>query len=312
MVVEMLANLGTPLGRFAAGEVYEVEMCYGVPWIDAGYAVESDKPVPHVSRLLARLDDGAGRPCLFMPFLGEFGHLIMSHVRMVHFHRASLKIVCCRPGEEVLFPSAGGFVTDWPDPLTDIDRVGTDREPRAWPALAHKAAGLHHVPAGNLTLEQEMHAIEPATRIPFRPKLRGLRADVVIGVRNRTFAPEKNWRHWQVVADALTAAGLTFAVVGARDTSADLIGQRCHSGDYDTDAAIELLQHCRLYVGTDSGATHLASTVGASMLVFRENVTRMRDFIPRMMKVNPGRIERVEGWDDPAGVAGRVVRKAGE
>jgi hypothetical protein len=309
MYVKMKQTLHTATGAYLYKRIYEVDDVIGEEWDRKKVAARSTEPPPHIAELLARLEDGAGESCLFLPFVGEFGHEILTHIRIVHFHRAAAKVVCCRPGSEILYPSASAHVTDWKDPIPDERRAGTIREGEIfWPEIVNRFPSLHQVPAGGLTYQQEMYAIEPDARIPFRPKRRGLRVDVVFGVRRRAFAPEKNWQHWQKVADAIARAGYSFAVIGARETSDDLRGQRCHSGDLDTDAAIELLQNCRLYVGSDSGNSHLASTVGASMLIFREPRNGMRDFVPRMKLVNPDRIEfDAEGWDNPESVIVRTL-----
>jgi hypothetical protein len=261
--------------------------------------------------MLAKLDDGAGRKCLFLPFIGEFGHLIMTHIRQVHFHRAGRKIVCCRPGEEVLFPSADAFDTDWHDPIDDSVRCGTanDHLP-VWNYIERRYPYHRRIVAGRLTPEQELYAIQPKLRIPFRPTLRGLQADVVLGIRHRRFCPERNWKHWQFIVDRITAAGFTFAVIGAKPTSLELEGQVCHSGDFDTDAAIELMQKAALYVGTDTGVSHLASTVGVPMLVFRETASQSRNLLPRMAEVNPGNVETIDdGWVNPSRVADRIIER---
>lgn len=259
--------------------------------------------------LLSRLDEGAGHPCLFLPFVGEFGHLIMSHMRMVHFHKASRKVVCCRPGEEVLFPSADEFVTDWRDPIDDKDRIATIRHIQVnWPLLIARYPDYARPPIGRLRASEELFAIHPEQIIPLSPKRRGLRADVILGVRHREAFPERNWRHWQYVASAIEDAGYTFAIVGSHATSQRLVGEECHSGDYDTDAAIELMQNCRLFVGTDSGSSHLAATAQAPMLIFREHATGSRNLVPRMQEVNRQLIQYLpDGWCDPDGVIDAIV-----
>jgi hypothetical protein len=275
----------------------------------------SDESSPGIRDLLARLDDGAGRPCLFEPPVGtEFGHEVITCVRMIHFHRGSEKIVCCRPGHEVLYPLASACITDWTDLIPDAIRTGTSRRismemvPQ-WPAIRARYPQHHIVSCRGLTLEQELYVICPKIAIPFRPKKRGLRADVLFGVRKRDLAAHRNWLHWTRLAQAASAAGLSFAVGGAKETSFDLAGQLAHSGDYDTDAAIELLQNCRLFVGTDSGASHLAAAVGAPMLIIGRNESEeFWNFTRLMMQVNPNPIEVVrEAWNDPARIAGRMI-----
>jgi hypothetical protein len=160
-----------------------------------------------------------------------------------------------------------------------------------------------------LSPTQELHAIEAGRVIPFRPQLRGLHADVLLGVRHRQFAPEKNWQHWPEVARAVTQAGYTFAVVGHKTTSFDLPGQQFHTGDYDTDAAIELMKNCRLYVGTDSGNTHLAATVNCPILAWRIPDARHRDLFPRMREVATDLETVPDGWTNPPAVISAMLKR---
>jgi hypothetical protein len=314
MFVKMISNQSVAGDVYRRGVIYDLVDVIGASWIRAGVAVRSLTPPPFIEQMMAKLDDGASKPCLFLPFVGEFGHEIMTHIRLVHFHRASEKVVCCRAGSEVLYPSAIEHVTDWRDPVPDKLRIATMRHNSYdWSAIQHLYPGHHVVKAGGLTPSQELVAIEPDKAIPFQPKRRGLRADVIFGVRRRKFAPERNWEHWESLAAAATCAGLTFAVMGDRPTSFDLSGQTVHTGDLDTDAAIELLQTCKLYVGTDSGGSHLASTVGAKMLLFREMNGGSRDLTSRMSQVNPGRIEVVPGgWNRPNAVASQMLMSVGK
>jgi ADP-heptose:LPS heptosyltransferase len=135
---------------------------------------------------------------------------------------------------------------------------------------------------------------------------------VVIGLRYRALFAERNWTHWQTVADALVARGISFACIGARPTTLDLAGQACHSADYDTDATIELVQNARLYLGTDTGISHLVSTIGADMLLFRETASGSRDLTPRMRAVNRGRTDVIEhGWDNPGAVIDAALFRLG-
>lgn len=269
------------------GVVCEVSDFMGWHYVRNGWATQEPEP-PTVS-IEDRLNAGAGETCLFLPFIGEFGHLIMSHMRIVHFNRAYRKIVCCRPGQEILFPLADEFVTDWVDPLIDKRKIGTrHRLELDWSHITARFPDAVPLEASPMTREQELQGVRLSERIPLRPKLRGLRADVVIGPRKREFAPDKNWKHWPIVAEAIHRSGYTLAVIGDRATSFDLPHQVCHTGDLDTDAAVELLQNCRLYLGTDSGASHLAAAVGAKMLVTRTDGSFNRDLRPRMAEANPG------------------------
>jgi hypothetical protein len=305
MFIEMLDTVGAPALCYERGESYEVSDAHGASWIRSGVAKRTTQPPRIIADLLARLDIAAGRRALFLPFVGEFGHLILTHIRLVHFSRAAHKIVCCRPGEQVLYPSAAEFVTDWTDPVPDDQRIATNRSQAFdWHELEQRFPDAVAVTAGNLSPSQELHCINAGQPIPFRPRRRGLRADIILGVRHRKLFAERNWPHWQLVADAIHQVGLTFATMGHRDTSFDLQHQQYHTGDLDTDAAIESLQNCRLYIGTDSGGSHLAATAGAPMLVFRTDAGGSRDMFQQMEDRNPGRVTvlPMSAWNRPAEV----------
>ena len=303
MFIEMLTTLATPQQCHSQGETYEVTDAMGVHWIRCGAARRTSQPPTIIAELLARLDIAAGGKALFLPFVGEFGHQVLTHLRIVHFNRAAHKIVCCRPGEQSLYPSADQFVTDWVDPVPDDRRIATCRsETFDWRHIEARYPDAVPVAAGKLSPTQELHCINAGQPIRFRPRRRGLSPDVVLGVRFRHLFPERNWQHWQSVADALTGAGYTFAVMGADVTSFHLQGEQFHTGDYDTDAAIESLQNCRLYIGTDSGGSHLAATVGAKMLVFRTDAGGSRDMTEQMRERNPGRViaAPASAWEQPS------------
>ena len=56
------------------------------------------------------------------PFLGEFGIMVVDHLRWVESIEANEKIVCCEAGTECLYPSATGFFTDYTNPIPDSNR----------------------------------------------------------------------------------------------------------------------------------------------------------------------------------------------
>jgi FkbM family methyltransferase len=310
MFIKMKRTIGTPGQPYLFRHLYDVQHEMGHEWIEKGIAEPTDTPPPHIQQVLDRLDVGAGEKCLFLPFIGEFGHEIMSHIRMVHFHKASEKIVCCRPGNEVLYPSADGFFTDWTNPIPDSLIAGTGRSnPPDWADIIAQFPGYRPIGAGNLTTTQELFEVCPGQRIPFAPPRTGLQADVLFGVRNRKFCPEKNWPHWKEVAAAVEAAGYTWAVIGDPMTSHAMEGHEPKSGQ----DAVELMQNCRLYVGSDTGSAHLAAAVGCEMIVFREEASGNRDLRPRMVQANPGKVEILNGvWDKPQTIIEAVLdRRAG-
>ena len=87
-----------------------------------------------------------------------------------------------------------------------------------------------------------------------------------------------------------------------RATSYPLPNATCMSGDYgDVDAAVELLQSCRLFIGTDSGAAHLASLVNACPMIVQQCPSGSRNFIDRMAATTDHPVTMIgrEHWNQP-------------
>ena len=270
----------------------------------------------HAARL--RSDPTVKR--LFLPFLGEFGHKIMHHIRLVHFSAGSEKIICCKRGEECLYPSATEFFYDWDDPVADENRAGTDK-PREWPQIREKFVGHKAVNSAGLPLAEERLCYNPDQRIPFKIKTRGLRFDVALGLRNRKLLNEKNWPHAAKLVKWIKDSGLSCAIIGTRENSPNINGMS-YSGDYgDIDAAIEIIGNAKLFFGQDSGAAHLAATVGAKMIVLDmpehgdpdDNARGCNQpFFDRMRLVNQDhRMIRISNkrWHDPAFVFAAIQRE---
>jgi hypothetical protein len=312
MWIKAIQAIDTPQGRLMPGDVGEVYDPLGVYMKMRGRATHAQEPKNLSELLHLRLTNGAGEACVFSPYLGEFGHAIMWHMRLVDFHGATRKVVCTRRGWEVLYPTADAFDYDWVDPVEDQQRAGTDRMLREWPAIERRHPGHRLIQSGNTSLSVETITLCPGRQIKLAPKLRGIRADVCIGTRARKMDVTKNWSHWQRVAAALQARGLTVAVIGTRDNSYPIPGA-IMSGDYgDVDAAVDLLQNCRLYLGTDSGSSHLASICGPQMLVLPVQVSKR--YLPRMQEANPSRVEFFPDacWDNPELAIQLAVERAGE
>jgi hypothetical protein len=255
-------------------------------------------------RLLNRMNAGA-QTAVFMPFLGEYGMMLMFWIRIVHFFRARRKVVCCRRGDELYFPSASEFIYDWPDTLPDADRCGM-----AWARGRNK--GLSQFRDQLRAVHSPCEVVDPPPRPPFAPfasmvfalaprQRRGLLCDVVLGARRRGWQPDRNWPHWDTLAGRLVAAGYSVGLIGKRDTSFDVPAARLRAweeGD-DADANVELLQSCRLYVGTDTGTSHLAAFVSVPSLIFRYD-----DGFPcwqhMQATTRAGFTFVPDGWNDPS------------
>jgi len=76
------------------------------------------------STVLSSIFTPSEKTTVFLPNYGEFGPVIDKLVKIVHFHKSPKKIVCCKKGEEALYPSADEFFYDWEDFVNDEDKWG--------------------------------------------------------------------------------------------------------------------------------------------------------------------------------------------
>ena len=90
----------------------------------------SQIPFSSFTREQSRLTEEPFNQVVILPHYGEYGHFLMTHVRVVHQVKARVKVVCCRPGEELLFPSASDFYYEWNSIFVDKERRGLRNE---WP-----------------------------------------------------------------------------------------------------------------------------------------------------------------------------------
>jgi hypothetical protein len=303
MFVRFRDNLALPQSNYTRNEIAELPDAVAVKYIRAGLAEFSPTPPEYFRQVTDRLDEGAGRRCIFLPFVGEFGHMILSHIRQVYFHRASWKIVCCKWQDQCLYPDADEFCFDWTDPIPDAEKVGTIRETMPdWTDITRRYPNAIPIQAGHLTPTQEMIYIRPGERIPFQVPEVADAVDVVLSPRNRKFCPDKNY-DWQPIADAILAAGYSFGVVGTKD---DWLKGSSFTSNGSTAVAIDLLRRCRLFIGSDSGGSHLACEIGTPSIIIQ--CPGYRDFVPRMKACNDRLTFLTDGWQHPEQVIDAALK----
>ncbi len=229
---------------------------------------------------------------IILPFYGEFGWFLNSHIRLAHYFIASNKIVCCRKGEEVYFPSANNFFYDWKDIFEDYEKCGFRN---TWPIspsfkataeeerLKTKLKSLypeHRLLDFQYAIPPELVQYFPIP-IQFKKKY-GIKVDIVICARKRhatgNFGDHgiRNFEKWPQVIVPLLQKGYRIGIVGKKETSYDYSVFDTRSWEYkDNNSAIfEMLSSARIYIGTDTGPTHLAALLKTPMILFRnENET---------------------------------------
>jgi len=253
--------------------------------------------------------DGESTPkVVFLPHYGEWGWFILHYIRLVHYFEAAEKMVCCRKGQEVYFPMATGFFYDWTDPIPDRHKKGyrdydNEEKHRLIEVLGERFPDFEI--ADQTKLPCVTHP--PFEVVPCR--LRGLHVDVLLGARRRQKGRGRNWPHWQSLAHGIVAAGLEFGVIGSKGESYHVEGSKHNSWDFeDDDATVEMLSNCRVFVGTNSGTTHLATFLSVPTIEFDPG-GRVGLWIRSMEAATSGYFRRLDerAWNAPELVLENVV-----
>ena len=256
---------------------------------------------------------------VILPWRSEFGTWIMNYVRFVNGfrHVAHQLVVCCRKGDEALFPAATSFFYDWeqvPDAQKNTKLLKSSVNAEYLDQLRERLQEQFY---GHTIVDPVLKPrIDTDWDFTPTPKIRrGLYADVVIAPRYRTHGEHRNFEHWSAVAEGLMDAGYTVAAVGAKETSVDIPNLSDYSWNHDNlDSAIELMQSAKLVVTTESGMGHLAVLAGAPLKVIYERRGReaghptWRWNLPHMQAYSKNHCEPIlMGWNDPAKVVAESI-----
>ena len=243
------------------------------------------------------------------PFLGEFGVMVIDHLRYVHSLSTIEKIICCEPGQECLFPSASAYFTDYTNPIDDADRCNTGPW-RLRPEYLERVDVIYRQLVGRypdvpIITPEYAPRLRSCANVKFRPSAPKCLSpvDVAICPRYREFAPEKNWPHWIETVGRLKAEGLTVGIAGSESTCFALDGDAFawHHPQGPTSGCVDMLAHCRMYLGPDTGVSHLAALMDTPQVVFgfwnKDNPNQTN-----LMQLSNRRHCRVmlDGWTNPA------------
>lgn len=272
--------------------------------------------------ILQEMFSSRNKSVIFLPFYGEFGHFIMYYIRFVNYYKSPHKIVCCKPDEKIYFPCANEFMCNWKNPLEDRMKRGhsndvsaaIEEKKKLSSQLKSKYPGFLLV---DLQTELPWWAVDrlPITLSPKNSYK--LKSDIVIAPRKREFAPERNYTQWQKIVDQLVAVGYTVSCVGSKVASYDLKRITHRSWDFPdmTNANMSLLKNTKLYLGTDTGVTHLAALFSTPMIIFK--LPTLNDCTGIVKNVTKGYFELIndkvlKSPDSARIIAGKALTYLGE
>lgn len=202
----------------------------------------------------------------FLPFRGEFGWYLMNFVKRVHGFQHSNKWVCCKPGHEILFPSATNFFYDWND-ISDDKKAGiVSTKDEDW--LKFKILTKFNLSTDQIhfCLPNETSWEEKLSLAEFSPEINNkfnynLKVDIVLTPRFRKVDVLRNWSPeiWQALVYRLKDLGYSVGICGAKDSTYSLLGADYYSYNYvNIDSDVELMKNAKLVVTCESGLLYLS------------------------------------------------------
>jgi len=265
-----------------------------------------------------------------LPWRGELGHMLLTYVRWIHLIPGE-KVVCCRPGQEPLFPSAVRFVHDWeevPDEMRSPEFLKS-RENREY-LQTLRLRLLKEFPESQIREPfdgSKPRRIRPSPAHAFIPKPMGSKPpvypEILVAPRFRKYVPGRNYAYWVTVMKALAGlktrdgGNLAIGIIGLKETSTDLpeLDDCWKAWNYSDGFGVTLhwMRRARLVLATDSGLAHLAVMARAPLKVIygkagkASGKTKGRWAFPYMQAHAMAHCEPIlGGWDSPDAVVEAV------
>lgn len=257
------------------------------------------------------------KPCVFLPFLGEFGIMIFKYIKFVHFYQCPHKIVMCPKEDRIFYPSANEFI-DFPSICKkhhSYNNMVSGEAYKKYKQISEIALGLYpnsHIPffEDKYTKNQDIYGEVNFKLNIHAPKTK--RFDITIGTRKKKSHESGNYQHWNKISKQLTDSGIKVAVVGHKDFSSNLCGAY-HSWQFGNNSISSCLFLCssKLYLGTDSGISHLACFLQIpSIIISPPNILvwGRGNMLKQLSNTNKNFIKTVDGWDNPDLVVSEILK----
>jgi hypothetical protein len=262
---------------------------------------------------------------VILPWRGEFGQMLMTHVRWVQSLPGN-KVVCCRDGDQPLFPSAKEFFHDWeglPDHLRTPAYMRGDENQEYLARLTRKLKERWPTAAIRTPLDgvkpqryqaSVAHDFKPVPRCPAPPTF----PQVLVAPRYRQHGQHRNFAHWEEVTQRLVRLGLSVGLLGAKETSTDSEAVPTRNKAWmkpdNLSTTLWWMQRAKLVLATDSAMAHLAVLAQAPLkVIYAEPGVEAGKpewpwALPHMKAHAKAHCEAIlHGWDDPSHVVDVVA-----
>lgn len=225
---------------------------------------------------------------VFLPWRLEFGTMLMYWVRYVNLHIKTgppeHSVVCCRRGDEILFPLADQYYYDWEDLPDAKKRWRTAKEDGYHLYLQSLADTMRGrfpdcefvYPPRKFPKDLSAGSFVPVQR---GAPPRGISGAVVMAPRYREHGGHRNWPYWgRLALDVQAKTGRRVFVVGIKSSSVDLacVPEEFKAWNYTDNLSTTLwaMRMSPLTVTTDSAMAHLAVLAGAPLKVIYDEPGR--------------------------------------
>lgn len=267
------------------------------------------------------------KPIIFAPYLGEFGHAILTWAGYVAMrcrdmpHRT--RFVCAPEGTQELYRDAlatgakwVGF--QWPPDAPPSNWLSLEKKADQWHAMILRRCFGDEIDADLVFPEPGREAFDALWNMagvdPVRVRTQSPSVPGCVGImaRDRAFAPQRNapddW--WASAVARLSDSGLgvvSLGTVGGNRFISGTLDRRQVSG---AGAVAAMIAQCSVVVGESSGGMHLAAAVGRPCVVFGEPHAEGRYRRQEALSGMP--VAWVDGLaPDPRRVVSEVVGLAG-
>lgn len=208
---------------------------------------------------------------IFLPYRGEFGHLLMWHAPTVNAHEGK-KIVCCEKGQEGLFPNVISHILVNPRPEDIRKTANAHSYDKDLFERIIKNQKKKFPDAKFVTPLGEFKSHSPRKYLVYQPHIKqNINCDVVVCPRKRELAPDRNWEYWSDLTKKMQDNNLAVFAVGSPDASFNVPCKKAWSYDRFFDATLEAILSSKLVICTDSGLAHLAVQCGKPILMITFN-----------------------------------------